>query len=81
MKFRKKSIVIDAERWEGGSTNWLDTFCGRNWTRADAIDMAGHDDEGVVVYNSLEKQWLHVPVGHWLIRGIKGERTYEPEAE
>lgn len=25
------------------------------------------------VYNDLEKQWLNVPTGHWLVKGLKGE--------
>ena len=31
------------------------------------------DVENVVVWNMLEKQWLNVPVGHWIIRGRRGE--------
>lgn len=25
------------------------------------------------VYNDLEEQWLNVPAGHWLVKGLKGE--------
>lgn len=25
------------------------------------------------VYNDLEHQWLNVPTGHWLVKGLKGE--------
>lgn len=25
------------------------------------------------VYNDLEEQWLNVPKGHWLVKGLKGE--------
>lgn len=25
------------------------------------------------VYNDLEHQWLNVPSGHWLVKGLKGE--------
>ena len=88
-RFRKKPIVIEAMRWEGGEYECLNTFCGRNWNRADAVDEVGPSDkENVVVFNPLENQWLNVPVGFWIIRGIKGELypcepgifsdTYEP---
>jgi hypothetical protein len=73
-KFRKKPVVIEAVQWKGGDYKWLEGFCGRNWTRADAIDFNQPvDQEQVVVFNIAEQQWLHVPVGHWLIRGVKGE--------
>lgn len=74
MKFRKKPLVIEAERWLGGDYGWLGKFCGQNWGRADAKGYQQPcDEEQVVVFNSEEQCWLHVPVGHWLIRGIKGE--------
>lgn len=74
MQYRKKPVVIDAIRWEGGDYKCLEQFCGFNWGRADAKDQEGpHDKEGVVVWNIKEEQWLNLPVGHWLIRGIAGE--------
>lgn len=74
MKFRKKPVVIEAILWEGGDYKCLEDFCGHNWGRNDAKDTSGPEDgEGVVVWNIKEKQWLHMPVGHWLIRGICGE--------
>ena len=88
MKYRKKLVVIDAIQWKGGDYKCLDDFCGRNWTRADVVDMGYDDTEQVVIWNTTERQYLHVPVGHWLIRGVQGEfypckpdifeATYEP---
>ena len=88
MKYRKRPVVIDAIRWMGGDYKCLEDFCGLNWTRADAVDMGYEDREQVVIWNTAEKQWLHCPVGHWVIRGVKGElypcedsifaATYEP---
>ena len=89
MKFRKKPVVIDAIQWVGGDYKCLNDFCGHEWNRADAVDEVGPDDsENVVVFNKEESQWLNVPVGHWIIRGVHGEyypcsplvfeQTYEP---
>lgn len=75
-KFRKKPVVIDAIRWMGGNSNELDKFCGLNWARANAHEVAwGAEDDGeqLIVWNQLEGQWLCAPVGHWIIRGTKGE--------
>lgn len=87
-KFRKKPVVINAIQWKGGDTKELSDFCGRDWTRADVVDMAFDDPEQVVIWNKAERQYLNVPVGHWLIRGVQGEyypckpdifeETYEP---
>lgn len=76
MKYRKKPIEIDALQWRGGDTRELDEFCGLHWTRADARDVAWpfeDDKEQIILYNMLERQWICCPVGHWIIRGIKGE--------
>jgi len=88
-RYRKKPVEVSAMRWIGGPWECLNTFCGRNWSRADAVDETGpQDPENVVVWNSRENQWLNVPVGHWIIRGVVGEfypcdphvfeATYEP---
>lgn len=89
MRFRKKPVVIDAFQWTGGDTSALTAFVGSpGWTRADAREMGFDDPEQVIVYNKAEDQWLQVPVGHWIIRGVQGEyypckpdifaTTYEP---
>ena len=90
-KFRKKPVEIEAILWSGGKYDCLIDFCGENWGRADAKDVAWcgiADREEVVVYNSVERQWLCVPVGWFIIRGVRGElypckqeifaETYEP---
>ena len=75
-RFVKKPWVIDAIQWQGGDYHCLDQFCGLNWGRADARDVAwcGPDDkEQVVVWNTLSDQWLCVPKSYWIIRGTWGE--------
>lgn len=81
MKFRKKPVEIEAMQWLGGDYEVLNTFCGHNWSRADAVDEIGpQDKENVVVWNTLEKQYLNVPINHWIIRGVRGELyPCEPE--
>ncbi len=74
MKYRKKPVEVEARKWDGGDYEWLNEFCGLNWGRADAQDMPNYEaKENVVVWNTMERQWLHLPVGYWLIRGIMGE--------
>lgn len=88
--YRKKPVTVSAIRWEGGATDALDEFCGLHWTRADArgVPWPFDDAEEVVIYNTLERCWIPCAVGHWIIRGVKGElypcehetfiATYEP---
>lgn len=76
MKFRKKPVVIEAWQWKGRDMAMLNDVLGMNWGRADAHDIAWgfeNDKEQVVIYNTLEKAWIPCPVGHWIIRGLKGE--------
>ena len=78
MKFRKKPVIVEAMRWMGGDHACLTTFCGKNWSRADAVGSEAWpsqipDKEQVVVYNSLQETWLPVPTGWWIIRGIRGQ--------
>lgn len=80
-QFRAKPIIIEAMLWEGGAYDCLERFCGRNWNRADAVDERGPKDaEQIVVFNSLQDQWLNVPVGHWIVRDVRGSLSaWAPE--
>lgn len=74
IRYRKKPVVVDAIQWKGGDTTCLDDFIGKQgWTRADAREMAYDDPEQIIVYNKAENQWIYLPVGHWVIRGVAGE--------
>ena len=75
-KFKQKPVEIEAMLWQGGDYDVLNRFCGLNWGRADAHGVywtADDDKEQVVVWNTAESQWIQVPKGHWLIRGVNGE--------
>lgn len=74
--FEKRPIKVAAIQWLGGDYDCLNIFCGRNWGRADAQDhawTADEDGENIVVWNTKSSQWLQVPKGSWIIRGIDGE--------
>lgn len=74
MKITKRPISVEAEQWLGGDYKWLDMFCGKNWSRADAVSYSQQtDEEALVIFNTAEQCWLHVPVNHWIIRGVNGE--------
>jgi hypothetical protein len=76
LRYRKKPVVVEAFQWLGGDTAILDRFLGQNWGRADAKGVGWDDwddEDQVVVWNTAEKLWLPVPVGHWIIRGVHGE--------
>jgi hypothetical protein len=89
-RYRKRPVEIDAVQWTGGDYKWLNYFAGLNWGRADAHDVEWNHEDGeqIVVWNTLEQMWIPVPVGHWVIRGVRGElypcepavfaATYEP---
>lgn len=73
-RYRKRPVVIEAFQWQG-DYDQLEAILGLNWGRADAKEVAWeHEDaEEVVIYNSLEKVWIPVPLEHWIIRGVQGE--------
>lgn len=74
-QYRARQVIVQAIRWEGGDWEILDDFCGRNWSRADVVGAEAQidDQEQVVVWNADSQQWMGVPVGHWIIRGVNGE--------
>ena len=64
-KFRKKPVVVDAVRWLGDEVHL------RGFLRADdpvEIIYPGR----IVCITTLEGK-MECPLGHWLIRGVKGE--------
>lgn len=83
MKYKSKVVEIDAwGPWEGGGYKWLVDILGFHFGRANAHEVAWEhpDEEEAVVYNVLERSWVPLPIGHYLIRGLKGEfYTCDPE--
>jgi len=88
MKFRRRPVVIDAERWDGGERDFLVVNRG---DRAAVVETAaGHRmrvPAGHALIATLEGPHLVAP-GDWIVTGVKGERyavkpdvfelTYEP---
>jgi hypothetical protein len=74
IKIRKKPIEVEAIKWS------FDTC-----TRQDLLDFGIRDEDialgrsgpsgemSLWIYNTLEKCWVNVPDGHWIIKGIGGE--------
>lgn len=67
-----KPVQVKAVKWDGTeeSLQLIEQFVpGDELTiRRYANTMFALD-----VWNYLEKQYIHCPLGHWIIRGLKGE--------
>ncbi len=70
MKFRKKPVVIEAQRWDGDNLPEL-----REWAHAgmapEANSIITHD--GFSLYVRTLEGPLRAEVGDMIIRGVKGE--------
>lgn len=64
MKFRKKPVVIEAERFLD-SDDWL-PFKGHAHYRFS-------DDHALQVWDELHSTWVTFKDGDWIIKGLKGE--------
>lgn len=73
--YKSKPVVIEAIQWNGGDTSILESFLPTKWTRAvhAQVDWIHDDLEKIIVWNDLERIWIPCPVGHWIIKGTKGE--------
>ena len=75
--YRRKPTLLEAIQWLGGDTAILDEFCGQHWDKAEYQGIywtANRLDEAqIVLWNTMESQWIQCPVGHYVIRGIMGE--------
>lgn len=84
MKYRKRPVVVDAIRWTGDNASEVTAFVGRRpGTTEDAFQLpdASSQWDQARVWAEAEGCWMRCPVGHWVIRGIKGEfYPHEPAA-
>jgi len=77
MKFRKKPIVIEAERLDGtheGTQRIIDwvNACTPGFNQADSGTWAISSYYGAVTIKTLEGE-MTAQKGDWIIKGIKGE--------
>lgn len=82
--FRKKPNVVDALQFTGPDMiDDVEAFVDFNFRlEADA-------DQTLKLWNNLEASWIRCPIGHWILKGIRGEfypcdpdvfaETYEEE--
>ena len=69
IKLRSKVVEIEAVLWDGSdeSLKEIDEFVG-------ALNLSySLLTDTIDVWNELEEQWIHVPLGHYVLRGLKGE--------
>ena len=71
MKFRKKSVVVEAVQLTASSLSEVEEFVGGD---------LGNTPGGGVIVATLEGA-MHVSIGDWIIRGTEGEfYPYKPAA-
>ena len=78
-KYRKRPVVIEAERIAADPFPFLDTAAQYRYM--------GND---LQIFDVLHQSWITTKIGEWIVKGIKGEyypianevflQTYEPLA-
>jgi hypothetical protein len=63
MRYRKKPIVVDADKWEPKNQNARDLAKLHGWNI---------DSQGNVLISTLEG-FMNCNPGDWIIRGVEGE--------
>lgn len=64
-RFRTRPTEVDALQWDGINLAELTGFTGPG-----IVKVTGGGDQ---LWNTQERCWLPLPVGHWVIRGLLGE--------
>ncbi len=67
-KFRKKPVVIEAEKWTGLCTPALTELACADSQKASQLSVDGR----IAVIKTLEGT-MRAEIGDWIIRGVKGE--------
>jgi hypothetical protein len=87
VKYRNIPHTVEAVQWTGDNYEEIREFA---WTGVDteAAKLLDTLEPTLMVYISVENQWVVVRQGWWVVRGIRGEfypceddvfrRTYEP---
>lgn len=75
MIWQTKTVQIESAdvQWDGTeeTLTLLQSFVPRDFIfyASETFNTKSH----LQVWNVLEEQWLNVPIGHWVVRGLKGE--------
>lgn len=81
MIWQTKKVQIDSAdiQWDGSEESLaiIKDFVGSE----DLVRYCERSLMKLKVWNTLEEQWLNVPIGHWVVKGLKGEfYSCEPKA-
>lgn len=65
-------------RIESADVQWDGTESALNIIKEFIVDenLYSYDTRSAIhlkVWNTLEDQWLNVPIGHWVVKGLRGE--------
>ena len=78
---KKVQIQSASDRWDGTYESYLELLDFVPMGKLEYIEIETYPAKVYLkVYNDLEEQWLNVPAGHWLVKGLKGE-FYPCESE
>jgi hypothetical protein len=76
MRLRTKIVEIEAVLWTGNEDE-----CPEVFAFVPEENIAWRGNGMLAVFNDLEYQWINVPDGHYILRGLRGEYyPCEPEA-
>lgn len=64
-RFRKKPVVVEAVQWTGRNIGEIYDFTNKQF-RSTA-------SSGALVFDELHDTWVTIHLGHWVIKGVKGE--------
>ncbi len=86
-RYRKLPVVIEAVQWDNHNLNEIEEFVGSfdflRWEfkgNIYPINLAPDEYAMLQVYVSAEICWCNVPVGHYVIKGVRGEfYPHDPE--
>lgn len=70
-KYRRTPTTCEATRWTGGNYDEI-----RDWAwdgKRSLVALMDDDPPTLMVYITVEDQWVRVPPGAWLVRGLAGE--------
>ena len=67
IKARKRPVEVEAMRWDGDNLRDLLAWGAR-------VDLAAWPEPNTLrVWVEPEQSWVWCPVGHYVVRGVKGE--------